>query len=297
MRGRGKIALFVLIAAAGFGSALSLTPARGDLLPSVTLPTLPTLPVSTPTVPPAPPLPPPPPLVPPPPPLPTVPPPAAPPGQTPPTAATPRSASATRQRSGPAQARTRSRASTRSSIPVRLRHRGTLELVVRARGDCAVLRRTRSQGRPGVNRIRLGRKLRPGGYSVTVFVVRSGSRARVETLDVQLSHRGVMRARKTGPVATTCGSGSAVLPASALLIDSGKPPSATGAGAEPRHHGRSGVLGAHTALPPLPSLPHDILEPGSRSFDWAVLLLAIGASLCFLPFAVVAARAARDSRQ
>ena len=77
----GVVVLFVLIAVAGFAATLALGSARGDILPTLTAPTLPiSLPVTTAPLPPPPPVPPVPPLPPPPP----VPPPALPPAPPPP---------------------------------------------------------------------------------------------------------------------------------------------------------------------------------------------------------------------
>jgi hypothetical protein len=74
----GVVVLFVLIAVAGFAATLALGSARGDILPTLTAPTLPvSLPVTTAPLPPPPPVPP----LPPPPP---VPPPALPPAPPPP---------------------------------------------------------------------------------------------------------------------------------------------------------------------------------------------------------------------
>src|SRR4051812_46796990 len=80
---RQRLLLLALTGAAGLAAGLAYdSPALGDLVPTLTLPTLPTTPITLPTVPTTPPLPPPPPLPPAPPVPPSPPVPPAPPGST-----------------------------------------------------------------------------------------------------------------------------------------------------------------------------------------------------------------------
>lgn len=210
----GVVALFVVIAVAGFAATLALGSARGGLLPSVSVPTLPvTVPVTTAPLPPAPPPPAPPPPAPPPalPPatLPTVPPLVPPPpllpghGPPPPPAAAPSSAGsagtpgartapavATRRASGravtaPRVSRARfhsaGRGSRGTTITFRLTAPATVVLLVRGPSPSCDLagRRVFSLGR-GVSRVRFlgrfhGRPLAPGTYGITMAARRRGA--------------------------------------------------------------------------------------------------------------------------
>jgi len=94
-------------------------------------------------------------------------------------------------------------------IRFRLRKRGRVELVVRANSTpCSILGRKRIRGHEGVNRVRFsgrihGKPLAPGAYTITVVVVRAGTRTRVGTIGVEVVPNGrrLTRAQRTAPVA------------------------------------------------------------------------------------------------
>jgi hypothetical protein len=175
-------------------------------------------------------------------------------------------------------AATRTRFSTRGPksqrgtvLRFRLRRPGTVELVVRS--GCEVVGQRRVHGRSGVNRVPFrgrvhGRALPPGRYTVTVVVVRGGSRARVGTVAIEVVPPGrhLTRAERSAPVRAGCvattSPGSAVLASLAAPLSArssgggGKP--ATPKAVVPR---RTGVFGASFKPPPLPPV---IGEAGGR---------------------------------
>jgi hypothetical protein len=236
---RRTFCLLLLTGAVGlFAGVVFGGPARGDLLPTLTLPTLP---IGT-TAPPVPPAPPPPPVppappVPPLPPAPPVPPvPPAPPlpilkspppaprgGVAPPAppapsrtgGPAPRSGSKSFQSGDPPQVHaSRSRFATRgpasrrgTKISFRLKRAAKIVLVVRGpRPSCAVAGTKAVRGRPGMNRVPFSgrfhhRPLAPGTYTITVFAVRGSSRRELGTIPVQVVPPGKVRNRGGRPPA------------------------------------------------------------------------------------------------
>lgn len=204
----GVVVLFVVIAVAGFASTLALGSARGDILPTLTVPTLPiSLPVSTAPLPPPPPVPPapppallpaPPPALPPP--LPPGPPPLQ--GRTSPPVAGAPGPSGSSSTSGPVPASasqpasrgaassphvSRTRFHTRgpgrrgTTITFHLRAPATVVLLVRGPSPSCDLagRRVVSLGE-GVSRVRFlgrfrGRPLAPGTYGITMVARHGGT--------------------------------------------------------------------------------------------------------------------------
>ena len=241
----GVVLLFVLIAVAGFGSTLALGSARGDILPTLTAPTLPiSLPVTTaplPPPPPVPPLPPPPlPPAPPPPALPPAPPlaPGAPVlhGSTPPTAGpvpagaagpsgsssstgpVPSSASQPSSRSAAAAHVSRTRFHTRgpghrgTTITFHLSAPATVVLLVRGPSpSCELAGRKVVSLSKGVSRVRFlgrfhGRPLAPGTYGVTIVARRGGKSTMLGRLAVAVVPPGQRIHRASArPVFAGCG--------------------------------------------------------------------------------------------
>ena len=248
-------ALLAASAVGGFATAVMLSDeARGDLISSLTLPTitLPTLPTgTTPTIPPLPPPPPIPPApLPPPPPLPPAPPapliPPPPPGQPPGGGGTGSSGGSGGDASGSsngsasagsnsasARARAARAHATRRRFSTRGSHRGTTisfrlarpaTVIFTVRGpspSCGVVGTKAVHGRSGVNRVRLtgrfdGRPLAPGTYRIDVTARRGGSDKRIGRIAVQVVPPG-SRLRWSAPPAFHCVS-SPPLPAFASSV-------------------------------------------------------------------------------
>src|SRR6476646_1019184 len=280
-----RLILLLLAGCAGLFAAVALTgPAHGDLLPTLTLPTI--------TAPPPPPLPPRPPLLPPAPPPPAVPPAPPLPGvRLPPssiqppgaasspisgsgsaTGSVPRTEAARRSALAGTVRVTRTRFSTHGPaarrgtvISFRLRSPGAVLLVVRsAAGSCEVLGRKRVSGSKGLNRVRFngrvhGRPLAPGRYVIDVVVVRGKSHKRVGRVAVEIVRPGrhLTKAQRGAPVEFACADSatSHFLPAAVLdaRTGGGAGSSASGHASKAGRGFRSAVLGVFKP-PEIPGL-------------------------------------------
>jgi len=253
---RQRLLLLALTGLAGLAAGIAYdNPARGDLISSLTLPTitLPTVPTTVPTVPPVPPpppLPPAPPLPPGPPPppvtVPTVPTPPTPPGGggvggggggagggqsgggAPPPAGggssslAQQSAQARRVRASRTHFSTRGRRSG-TTLHIRLTRPARVDLVVLGPSPtCGVAGRKRVRGHAGENDVRFsgrfhGRPLAPGRYTINVVAIRGGTRKRIGRIGVEVVQPGhrLTRREQSTPVTVAC-SGPATLAGSPL---------------------------------------------------------------------------------
>jgi hypothetical protein len=188
-------------------------------------------------------------------------------------------------------------------IRFRLRKGGRVELVVRANNSpCSVLGRKRARGHAGLNRVQFngrlhGKPLAAGAYTITVVVVRSGTRTRVGTIGVEVvpSGRPLSRAQRNAPVAPAgCFAVGTPFSGTSVLADIAAPlVSAASAAwdtkAPPKSTPPPATLGPSFKPPTLP-----VTDGGGR-MGWADLLLYGAAAIALAVMLVHAVRFLRGS--
>jgi hypothetical protein len=186
-------------------------------------------------------------------------------------------------------------------IRFRLRGRGRVELVVRANSTpCSILGRKRIRGHEGVNRVRFngrmhGKPLAPGAYTITVVVVRAGTRTRVGTIGIEVVPNGrrLTRAQRTAPVApagcfalgTPYSSGTSILADLAAPLVTSAAAAVSDTKGEPKSTPPPATLGPSFTPPRLPVTDGNggilggwagMLIYGAVAIAGAVLLVQVG---------------------
>ncbi len=189
-----------------------------------------------------------------------------------------------------------------TTIRFRLGRPATVELVIRASDDCRLVGRKRIRGREGLNRVPFlgrvhGRPLSAGRYTITVVVIRDGTRRSIGGIAVEVVPPGrrLTDAQQSAPVDGACGpvgsapSLRAALPAAVvpltLRIDAGT----TG----PRQHVkrvRTGAAGVSFKPPKLGGI-----GGGAGGAMWLALAVYVGLGLVGATFVVFIARFVRGS--
>jgi hypothetical protein len=187
-------------------------------------------------------------------------------------------------------------------LPVRLRARGTLVLVVHS--GCELVGRRTVPARRGVNNVRFaprvhGRLLAPGIYRVSVDVLRGGQQRHLQTIGLEVARkRGRLTStRRPAPAAPVCTTATLPPPALEAASPLASAP-VTSANASGQSATRSGVLGATFTPPRLGPAP---AVPGGGGSDGGlpgfVLTMYVIAALAAAPVLVYGARELRRSRK
>lgn len=176
-----------------------------------------------------------------------------------------------------------------------------MELVIRASDDCRLVGRKRIRGREGLNRVPFlgrvhGRPLSAGRYTISVVVIRGGTRRSIGGVAVEVVPPGrwLTEAQQSAHVDGACGAAGAAaslrdaLPAAVapltLRIDAGT----TG----PKQHverARTGVAGVSFKPPKLGGIG------GEGGAVWLALAVYVGLGLVGATFVVFIARFVRGS--